>query len=342
MNVMTQMLLSKRFFGCKDAGPQQSAEFLHITHQVFWLLGLFNIADYLPFLRWFDLQGYERLMRQVQKQMDVFHSNILQEHRLEHEARGDRPRDKPEDFVDILLSLRGNDGKEHLDDVEMKALIQDMIAAAIDTSSVTSEWAMSEMMKNPQILRRAQEEVDRVVGADRCVEESDLMHLSFLRSIVKETFRLHPPGPFLITHEATKDTEVAGYHIPQKTQLFVNTYALGRSHDIWSERTDEFWPDRWMDNQQEKVEIRDEKLRIIPFSVGRRRCPGAPLGQCMVLLALATLIHAFDWSLPPPLQPHELSMEESFGLTLPRAHPLVGIAMPRLPNIQQAYSSQQD
>lgn len=124
MNVMTQMLLSKRFFGSKDAGPEQSAEFLHITHQVFWLLGLLNIADYLPFLRWLDLQGYERMMKEVEKRMDAFHSTILHEHRLQHELRGDRPRDGPEDFVDILLTLPGHDGADHLDDIEMKALIQ--------------------------------------------------------------------------------------------------------------------------------------------------------------------------------------------------------------------------
>ncbi|MCO5558536.1 hypothetical protein L7F22_012121 [Adiantum nelumboides] len=328
MNIMTQMLLSKRFFGSKDAGPEQSAEFLHITHQVFWLLGLFNIADYLPFLRWFDLQGYEQLMRQVEKRMDAFHSKILHEHRLEHELRGDRPRDRPDDFVDILLTLPGHNGEDHLDDIEMKALIQDMIAAAIDTSSVTSEWAMSEIMRNPDILKRAQEELDRVVGQQRNVEEADLVHLSYLRSIVKETFRLHPPGPFLITHEALKDTEVAGYHIPKKTQLFVNTYALGRSPDLWTDKVEQFWPDRWI---EEQVEIRDEKFRILPFSAGRRRCPGAPLGQCMVLLALATLLHSFDWSLPPPLKPENLNMAEAFGLTLPRAEPLVAMAKPRLP-----------
>lgn len=187
---------------------------------------------------------------------------------------------------------------------------------------------MSEMMRNPDVLKTAQEEVDRVVGKQRKVEEGDLVHLRYLRSIIKETFRLHPPGPFLITHEAMKDTEVAGYYIPKKTQVFVNTYALGRSPNLFGEKVEEFWPDRWMEN---KVEIRDDKFRILPFSAGRRRCPGAPLGQCMVLLALATLIHSFDWTLPPPLKPQDLNMKEAFGLTLPRADPLVAIAKPRLP-----------
>lgn len=326
MNIMTRMLLSKRFFGSTNAGPEEAAEFLDITHKLFWLLGVINIADFLPFLRWFDFQGYEKIMKNIEKRMDAFHSGILEEHRKKQEH--DASRDGPKDFVDILLSLPGENGEDHLGDTEMKALIQDMIAASIDTSSVTSEWAMAEMLRNPRILEKTQEEVDRVVGRERAVQESDLIHLSYLRSIVKETFRMHPPGPFLITHEALKDTKVANYDIPKKTQVLVSAYALGRNPEVWKEKTEEFWPERWM---EERVEIRDDRYRIIPFSAGRRKCPGAQLGQFMMLLALSRLIHSFNWCLPPPMQPHHLNMNEAFGLTLPRAHPLVAQARPRLP-----------
>ena len=204
-----------------------------------------------------------------------------------------------------------------------------MIAAAIDTSSVLSEWAMSELVKNPSILKKAQDEIDKLVGKDRRVHEDDLLHLNYLKCIAKETFRLHPSGPFIIPHEALKDTTICGYHVPKNTQVLVNVYALGRNPHIWSEKLYEFWPDRWM---EDKVDFRDENLRILPFSLGRRKCPGAPLGQSMVLLALASLIHSFDWSLPPSVDPHNLDMTEGFGLTMPRAQPLVAIATPRLPS----------
>jgi cytochrome P450 len=206
-----------------------------------------------------------------------------------------------------------------------------MIAAAIDTSSVLSEWAMSELVKSPRILKKAQEEIEAVVGRDRRVGEEDLGGLKYLKCIVKESFRMHPSGPFIIPHVALRDTTVSGYYVPKGTEVLINVYALGRDKRIWSgsEPVDEFVPERWMDD--DKVEIRDDALRILPFSLGRRKCPGAPLGQCMVLLALASLIQAFDWSLPPSVHPDSLDMMEGSGLTMPRAQPLVAIATPRLP-----------
>ena len=129
MNVMTRMLLGKRFFGHKGAGAAEAAEFLEITEGIFLLLGVLNVSDYLPFLRPFDLQGYERRMRDLEVRMDAFHSQILAEHRAKREFRpkqdeGNKDEDTKEDFVDVLLSLPGFDGESHLQDVEMKALIQ--------------------------------------------------------------------------------------------------------------------------------------------------------------------------------------------------------------------------
>jgi hypothetical protein len=148
MNVMTRMLLGKRFFGHKAAGAAEAAEFLDITEGIFLFLGVINIADYVPFLRPFDLQGYEARMRHLCARMDAFHSAILEEHRAKKRARessssssssnpdghqqaqtneDEKEEADPrhdEDFVDILLSLPGFNGEPHLEDVEMKALIQ--------------------------------------------------------------------------------------------------------------------------------------------------------------------------------------------------------------------------
>ncbi|CAN6287299.1 unnamed protein product [Urochloa humidicola] len=119
-------------------------------------------------------------MRQVEKKVDDFHQKIIDEHRKTREAKkgaaslDDDDTKEEMDFVDVLLSLPGENGKVHMDDVEIKALMQDMIAAATDTSSVTNEWVMAEVIKNPRVLRRIQEELDAVIGRDRMVAESDL------------------------------------------------------------------------------------------------------------------------------------------------------------------------
>lgn len=127
MNNVTRMLVGKQYFGGGSAGPSEAMEFIHITHELFRLLGVIYLGDYLPFWRWVDPHGCEHKMRQVEKQVDEFHSKIIQEHRMERkrrEADGEQDDDANMDFVDVLLSLPGEDGKEHMDDAEIKALIQ--------------------------------------------------------------------------------------------------------------------------------------------------------------------------------------------------------------------------
>ncbi|KAF8379720.1 hypothetical protein HHK36_029166 [Tetracentron sinense] len=330
MNNVTRMLLGKQYFGAESAGPHEAMEFMHITHELFWLLGMIYLGDYLPIWRWFDPFGCEKKMREVEKRVDEFHKKIIEEHRKGRE-RKEKGDDGEMDFVDILLSLPGEDGKEHMDDVEIKALIQDMIAAATDTSSVTNEWAMAEVIKHPRVLRKIQEELDSVVGPNRMVLESDLAHLNYLRCVVRETFRMHPAGPFLIPHESVRPTEINGYHIPAKTRVFINTHALGRNTRIW-DYVDEFRPERHLLSDGSRVEIsHGVDFRILPFSAGKRKCPGAPLGLVFVLMALARLLHCFDWVPPGGSQPEDIDTTEVYGMTMPKAKPLMAIAKPRLP-----------
>ncbi|URE29113.1 Cytochrome P450 [Musa troglodytarum] len=188
---------------------------------------------------------------------------------------------------------------------------------------------MTEVIKHPGVLRKVQEELDRVVGTDRLVQESDLAHLTYLRCVVRETFRLHPAGPFLIPHESTMATKLMGYDIPAKTRVFINTYALGRNRRVWDD-VDAFRPERHLPPEGSG----GADFRILPFSAGKRRCPGARLGVIMVLMALATLFHCFDWSPPEGVRCKEIDTEEVYGMTMPKAKPLVAAARPRLaPNL---------
>ncbi|KAL6131096.1 hypothetical protein ACLB2K_069474 [Fragaria x ananassa] len=336
MNNVTRMLLGKQYFGAGSAGPQEAMEFMHITHELFWLLGLIYLGDYLPIWRWVDPYGCEKKMREVEKRVDDFHSKILEEHRRVRVEKS-KPivgeEDGAEmDFVDVLLSLPGEDGKKHMEDVEIKALIQDMIAAATDTSAVTNEWAMAEVIKHPRVLRKIQEELDTVVGQDRMVNESDLPHLNYLRCVVRETFRMHPAGPFLIPHESLRATWINGYYIPAKTRVFINTHGLGRNTKLW-DNVEEFRPERhWLDDGG-RVEIsHGADFKILPFSAGKRKCPGAPLGVTLVLMALARLFHCFDWTPPEGLRPEDIDTEEVYGMTMPKVQPLMAVARPRLTN----------
>ncbi|KAF8032436.1 hypothetical protein BT93_D1376 [Corymbia citriodora subsp. variegata] len=333
MNNVTRMLLGKQYFGAGSSGPQEAMEFMHITHQLFWLLGVIYLGDYLPFWRWIDPHGCEKKMREVEKRVDDFHTKIIEEHRR---AAGDvraagLAGDPDMDFVDVLLSLPGEDGRDRMDDVEIKALIQDMIAAATDTSAVTNEWTMAEVIRHPRVQRKIQEELDSVVGPDRMVSESDLARLNYLRCVVRETFRMHPAGPFLIPHESVRDTTLNGYHIPAGTRVFINTHGLGRNPDVWDD-VEEFRPERHRPaDGGSRVEIsHGPDFKILPFGAGKRKCPGAPLGTTLVLMALARLFHCFDWSPPGGQRPEDIDTAEVYGMTMPKARPLVTVARPRL------------
>ncbi|KDP28480.1 hypothetical protein JCGZ_14251 [Jatropha curcas] len=326
MNNVTRMLLGKQYFGVETAGRQEAMEFMHVTHELFRLLGLIYLGDYLPFWRLIDPYGCENKMKEVEKRVDDFHSKIIEEHKKVKNQVGEGEMD----FVDVLLSLPGKDGKEHMDDVEIKALIQDMIAAATDTSAVTNEWAMAEVIKHPRVLRKIQEELDSVVGPNRMVTESDLAHLNYLRCVVRETFRMHPAGPFLIPHESLRATTINGYHIPAGTRIFINTHGLGRNTQVWTD-VDEFRPERHWLADGSRVEIsHGADFKILPFSAGKRKCPGAPLGVTLVLMALARLFHAFDWAPPNGLRYEDIDTTEVYGMTMPKAQPLIASARPRL------------
>lgn len=205
--------------------------------------------------------------------------------------------------------------------------VQDMMAGATDTSAVTNEWAMAEILRNPRIQRKLQEEIDSVVGRDRVVSEADVSAMPYLMCVVKETFRLHPAGPFAIPRESMADTTLDGYHVPKGTRLLINIFSLGRSGETWSDPLG-FHPERW--EEENLSAIHDPAFRILPFGYGRRQCPGFLLGTTMVLLTLARLLHGFEWRFSAGVTAESVDMEELYGCTSPLRTRLRAVATPRL------------
>ncbi|KAG0605930.1 hypothetical protein M758_9G099200 [Ceratodon purpureus] len=322
MTVMCRMLLGRREFAATGQKPK---DFKHLIHELFRLMGALNLRDFVPCLGWLDLQGFERDMYKLRNEIDEVLDAVIQEHR--DLASGKRPGGKPNDFVSVLLDLPGENGALHLKDDTMKAIIIDMMAGATDTSAVTNEWAMAEIIRSPRIQRKLQEEIDNVVGRDRNVTEADVSEFPYLMCVVKETFRLHPAGPFAIPRETMADTTLNGYHIPKGTRVLINIFSLGRSAETWTEPL-KFQPERW--ENENLSAIHDPGFRILPFGYGRRQCPGYNLGTTMVLLTLARLLHAFEWRFPSGVTADSLDMEELYGCTSPLRTRLRAIAIPRL------------
>lgn len=212
-----------------------------------------------------------------------------------------------------------------------------MFTAGTDTTSSTVEWAIAELIRHPNILARVQQELDEVVGRDRLVTELDLDQLTYLQAVVKETFRLHPSTPLSLPRMAAESCEINGYHIPKGATVLVNVWAIARDPAQWTDPL-EFKPERFLPGgEKPNVDVRGNNFEVIPFGAGRRICAGMSLGLRMVQLLTASLVHAFDWNLEDGHMPEKLNMDESYGLTLQRAAPLMVHPRPRLiPHVYRA------
>ncbi|KAK9009714.1 hypothetical protein V6N11_036242 [Hibiscus sabdariffa] len=205
-------------------------------------------------------------------------------------------------------------------------LLQDMLAAAMDSSAATIDWTLAELIRHPRVTKKLQTEIESVVGMKRMVEESDLEKLEYLNMVTKESFRLHPVAPLLVPHAAREDCTVNGFHIPKDARILINAWAIGRGRRVWTD-ADKFYPERFVGTD---IDVRGQNFQLIPFGSGRRGCPGMQLALTMVHLVVAQLVHCFDWDLPDEMLPTELDMAEDFGLVCPRANNLLAIPTWRL------------
>ncbi|CAJ2639452.1 unnamed protein product [Trifolium pratense] len=320
-NMIGQVILSRRVFETKGC---ESNEFKDMVVELMTTAGYFNIGDFIPILAWLDLQGIERGMKSLHKKFDVLLTKMIEEHVASSHKN---PRVK-RDFLDILIahSKEDSDG-EKLTITNIKALLLNLFTAGTDTSSSIIEWSLAEMLKNPKIMKRAQEEMDQVIGKDRRLQESDIQKLPYLQAICKETFRKHPSTPLNLPRVSLQPCEVNGYYIPKNTRLSVNIWAIGRDPNVW-ENPLKFNPERFLSGKNAKIDPCGNDFELIPFGAGRRICAGTRMAIVLVQYILGTLVHSFDWKLPNGVV--DLNMDESFGLALQKKVPLAAFVSPRL------------
>jgi len=317
-------ILCRMTFGRKysDNEGYDSRGFRAMIPQVSSLLGAFDIGDFIPYLEWMDLQGFGRQEKEIHKRADGFYEKLIEDHLVQKGSQETR------DFVDVLLSVYENSTPEvNLGRDSLKSLLMDMLHAGTDTTSTALEWAMSELLKRPLVMKKAQEELEKVVGLNRKVRESDLPHLPYLQAVVKETLRLYPPAPLMVPHESMDLCTVSDYEIPARTRIIINAWAIGRDPTSW-EDAEEFKPERFMGRS---VDVRGQDFELLPFGSGRRGCPGIQLAMVIVEFVLGQLLHCFDWRLPDGIQGPDLDMSEKFGISSRRAVALLAVPTPRLP-----------
>ncbi|MED6118229.1 hypothetical protein PIB30_000856 [Stylosanthes scabra] len=319
-------LVSNTVFSEDVVDPEfkSAGEFKEVVWRIMEDAGRVNVSDYFPAVKWLDLQG-------VKRHVTVSYLRI---HKLFDEMIGKRVRDRDtcgargDDFLDVLLDQceqqedDNNDDSESLTIDNIKPMLLDLFIAGSDTSGSTIEWAMAELLHNPEIMHKARNELNQVIGTtNNQVKESDIPRLEYMEAIVKETLRLHPSVPLLLPYLAGNDVQVNGYTIHKGDQVLINAWSIGRDPQYWDDPL-AFRPERFL---RSKIDFKGRNFEYLPFGAGRRICPGLPLANRMITLVVAALVHSFEWKLPEGVTPESLDMTEQYGITLKRLTPLCAI-----------------
>lgn len=285
------------------------------------LLGGFHIQDYFPSLGRIELVRKVACAktRRVRKRWDDLLDKLIDDHAARMATHQDEDDDK--DFIYVLLSLQKEYGltRDHI-----KAILIDMFEAGTDTSYMTLEFAMTELIRKPHLMKKLQEEVRRNVPAGQeMVTEDNLPGMTYLKAVIKETLRLHPPVPLLLPHYSLDACEVAGYTIPANTRVVVNAWALGRHSGYW-ERENEFVPERFLSGDVAGgVDLKPNEFQFLAFGSGRRMCPGVHSASATIEAMLSNLMYRFDWQLPAGMKAEDVDMTEVFGITVSRKEKLL-------------------
>uniref|UniRef100_A0A803M8U0 Cytochrome P450 n=2 Tax=Chenopodium quinoa TaxID=63459 RepID=A0A803M8U0_CHEQI len=321
--------LSKKLFGLSfditsriaftKKGKEQE-EFQALAVAVTKIASGFSIVDLYPSLDFLQsISGMKKKLKELVQESNRILDPIIDEHKSKMRDQGK----VEEDLVDVLLNFHkdsvANSHNFCLSTDNIKAVVLELFGAGSETSSTAMEWAMSELLKNPKAMEKAQAEVRRVYQREVVVNETKLHKLTYLKQVIKETLRLHPPLPLLVPRESVERCQIQSCDIPIKSRVVINAWAIGRDPKSWSD-PERFNPERF-DNCSSDYKVDD--FELLPFGAGRRKCPGMALGIANVELPLAMLLYHFDWKLPK-----NLDMDESFGITMRRKNELHVIPIP--------------
>ncbi|KAJ7966840.1 Cytochrome P450 [Quillaja saponaria] len=322
----TSNLICKVAFGkrCEEEEEEESSDqrsrFHELLNEAQAMLGTFFFSDYFPLMGWVDrLSGLLWRLEKNFKEFDIFYQQLIDEH-----LDPNRPNPEQHDIIDVLLRIMKNPNSFSISITfaHIKAILMNIFIAGTDTSAATLVWAMTELSKNPRVMNKVQEEIRNIHGEKSFINEDDTQELPYLKAVIKETFRLYMPAPLLVPRETTQSCNIEGYVIQPKTLVYINAWAIGRDPEVW-ENPEEFYPERFLGSS---IDFRGKDFELIPFGAGRRICPGIEMGAVTVDLALANLLHVFDWELSPGTEKEDIDNDVIPGITMHKKNALCLVA----------------
>ncbi|XP_037541141.1 cytochrome P450 2K4-like [Nematolebias whitei] len=223
--------------------------------------------------------------------------------------------------ADIHLQESGI-SNSHYNTTNLLATVINLFAAGTGTTSTTLRWALLFMIKYPKIQDEVQEELNRVVGV-RQVRVQDRQNLPFMNAVIHETQRLANILPLALAHKTSQDVTFQGHFIEQGTMVFpLLTSVLHDEHE-W-EKPESFHPAHFLDKDGNFL----KRDAFMPFSAGRRMCPGESLAKAELFIFFATLLQHFRFTPPPGVSEEDVDLTpHSTGSLHPQPHQLCAVSL---------------
>uniref|UniRef100_A0A0E0M9P7 Cytochrome P450 n=1 Tax=Oryza punctata TaxID=4537 RepID=A0A0E0M9P7_ORYPU len=263
--------------------------------------------------------------RQKELFMPLINARRERKNQYVHASRSTLPEKETtfeHSYVDTLLDIKlREDGDRALTDDEMVRLCSEFLDAGTDTISSAFQWIMAELVKNPSVQSKLHEEIKATIGDDHEeISEEDTQKMSYLKAVILEGLRKHPPGHFVLPHKAAEDTEVGRYLIPKGATVNFMVAEMGRDEREW-ENPMQFMPERFLPGGDgEGVDVTGSKgIRMMPFGVGRRICAGLNTAMLHLEYFVANMVSEFEWR---EIAGEEVDFVEKLEFTTVMAKPL--------------------
>ncbi|XP_049866641.1 cytochrome P450 18a1 [Pectinophora gossypiella] len=293
-NVICGITMSVRF----SHGDSRFERLNDLIEEGMRLFGEIHYGEYIPLYNYLPgkAQAQERVMRNRQEMFE-FYQTLIDEH------RESLNKDNARDLIDVYLieiekakkEGRGGElfeGRDH--ELQLKQILGDLFSAGMETIKSSLLWMIVFMLRNPEVKRRVQEEIDTVIGRERLPNVEDMPNLPYTETTILETLRMSSIVPLATTHSPTKDVNLNGYRIPAGSQVVPLINCVHMDPNLWDE-PNKFNPSRFFDDAGK---IRRPEY-FMPFGVGRRMCLGDVLARMEMFMFFACIMHQFDVQMEP-------------------------------------------
>jgi cytochrome P450 len=292
----------------------------------------FNVLNFVPMLTRIVFRGLWREILQIREnQMNVFLPIIkARQEKIKSNINvsvGDEDTEDFQAYVDTLFDLKLPDSGNNLNDEELVSLCSEFLLGGTDTTATTLLWAMANLVKNQNIQEKLYDEIKEVVKHNEEIEEEHLQKMPYLKAVVLETFRRHPPGHFILPRAVIQETIMDGYKIPKDAMINFPVAELGWDPNVW-ENPMEFKPERFLSGEDVDFDLKGFKeIKMMPFGAGRRVCPAINIAMLHLEYFVANLVRDFKWTIEDGC---EVDLSEKQAFTIVMKNPLRPCLSPRI------------